>query len=409
MTILYISYDGAADNLGQSQIIPYISGLSKKDNLEFVLLTFEKKKALQNKKLVSSINKGLCANGITWIFLKYHKTPALIATIYDLLQGVITGSLLIKNKRIEIIHGRTFVGSLIALFLKNIFRIKVILDVRGFWPEERVEAGLWRKNGQLYKISKLIEKALMVNADEIVILTLNGKKELENSGYLVNRKININVIPTCVDVNAPIVQTADDAIVNNLKSNNRFVIAYIGSASTWYMPIDMFNFFNVAQTAIPGSSFLVLTNEEEFLRNILQKRTGKKNDIAIRNVEHKFVSYYLSVAKVGLAFYRPGYSRKACSPTKIGEYLAQGLPVIINAGVGDCDEIILKEKVGVLINEFSLGEYERAVRELKELMAEGDSLKERCKASARKYYSLDMGIERYWDIYRGFIEKRKAN
>ena len=39
--ILYISYDGITDPLGQSQILPYISELSRK-GLKFHLISFEK-------------------------------------------------------------------------------------------------------------------------------------------------------------------------------------------------------------------------------------------------------------------------------------------------------------------------------------------------------------------------------
>ena len=39
--VLYISYDGMTDPLGQSQVIPYIEGLSKL-GYQFTLISFEK-------------------------------------------------------------------------------------------------------------------------------------------------------------------------------------------------------------------------------------------------------------------------------------------------------------------------------------------------------------------------------
>ena len=38
--VLYISYDGMTDPLGQSQVLPYLSGLSK-EGYSFHLISFE--------------------------------------------------------------------------------------------------------------------------------------------------------------------------------------------------------------------------------------------------------------------------------------------------------------------------------------------------------------------------------
>ena len=39
--VLYISYDGMTDPLGQSQVLPYLEGLAKK-NYAITLISFEK-------------------------------------------------------------------------------------------------------------------------------------------------------------------------------------------------------------------------------------------------------------------------------------------------------------------------------------------------------------------------------
>jgi len=59
----------------------------------------------------------------------------------------------------------------------------------------------------------------------------------------------------------------------------------------------------------------------------------------------------------GIAFYRPGISRLGTSPVKVSEYLSCGLPVIINAGIGDTDRVIAQEDVGALVRDFNDDEY----------------------------------------------------
>ena len=55
-------------------------------------------------------------------------------------------------------------------------------------------------------------------------------------------------------------------------------------------------------------------------------------DYAVRKVAPADVSSYLSAADAGIAFYRPGISRLGTSPVKVSEYLACGLPVVIERG-----------------------------------------------------------------------------
>ena len=47
--ILYISYDGITDPLGQSQILPYIIGLTK--NYKFHIISFEKPNRFKRRKM----------------------------------------------------------------------------------------------------------------------------------------------------------------------------------------------------------------------------------------------------------------------------------------------------------------------------------------------------------------------
>ena len=41
-SVLYLSYDGMTDPLGQSQVIPYLSHIS--ENFKITIISFEKKK-----------------------------------------------------------------------------------------------------------------------------------------------------------------------------------------------------------------------------------------------------------------------------------------------------------------------------------------------------------------------------
>src|SRR5581483_635896 len=100
-----------------------------------------------------------------------------------------------------------------------------------------------------------------------------------------------------------------------------------------------------------------------------------------------------------LSFIRPCLSKQASSPTKIAEYLAAGIPVVTNTGIGDLDQLVNSERVGVAVSEFSDEGYRRAARELVALL-EDPGVRDRCTAAAHKYFDLEqVGWARYRAVY----------
>jgi hypothetical protein len=78
--VLYISYDGMTDPLGQSQVLPYLSGLSK-EGFKFHLISFEKEEKF---KIHREHIQAICdRDGIVWHPLKYTKKPPMLSTLYD--------------------------------------------------------------------------------------------------------------------------------------------------------------------------------------------------------------------------------------------------------------------------------------------------------------------------------------
>jgi glycosyltransferase involved in cell wall biosynthesis len=92
-----------------------------------------------------------------------------------------------------------------------------------------------------------------------------------------------------------------------------------------------------------------------------------------------------------------GPSLTAAMPTKIGEFLACGRPIVINKGLGDMDEFIAESKVGVTLNG-DPGNARDAATELIELVSDPET-PFRCRAIAEKYFSMDNGVEKYLDLY----------
>jgi glycosyltransferase involved in cell wall biosynthesis len=157
-------------------------------------------------------------------------------------------------------------------------------------------------------------------------------------------------------------------------------------------------FAAVREACPPASLLLVVRGAVDEVRDAVAHRGLADAAIVVPEASHHELPAWLSVAQAGLAFYRPGWSNVARFPTKIGEYLASGLPVVVSSGVGDCARLVEEHGVGVAVRAFAPDEYRRAARALQALLAD-PALAGRCRAVAERELSVVEGIRRYAALY----------
>lgn len=395
MMTLYISYDGMLEPLGQSQVIPYLEGLAR-EGARFVLLSFDKR-SFENPRQKQKLYLRLKEANIEWHSLPYHKRPPVLSSAFDILRGLILGVILVKRKKITLLHSRGYLPALIAVFLKKIFRLKFIFDMRGFWADEKAEGNHWGKKSILYKITKRLEEVFIRNADEIVVLTKQAKAFIEGCGY---EDRNISVIPCCVDTgNFRLNAAFREEFREKNKLTEKFIFAHTGSLENWYMKSQMLDYFMVAKKISHNAHFLMLSHSPkgEVYRLISEKQLNIC-DFTIMSIDFSRMPDYLSVADAGIIFLSLGFSKIGCCPTKFSEFLSCGIPVISTAGIGDSEEVIVKHKVGVIVNRFIEGEYRQTFSELLKLK-EDANLGSRCHRLSEELFSLNVGTSRYQAVY----------
>jgi hypothetical protein len=87
----------------------------------------------------------------------------------------------------------------------------------------------------------------------------------------------------------------------------------------------------------------------------------------------------------------------------MAEYLAAGVPVICNAGIGDIDELIETERVGVLLREFDEVSYMRALGEISELQRDPDLIVRCQQTAAARFDLVNIGGVRYRRLYEQLL------
>lgn len=392
-TIIYITYDGVLEPLGQSQVLSYLKLLAT--DWRIILISFEKKSDLTRFSALHHIREEIIEAQIDWYPLRYHKRPPVLATAWDILRGIILGLRLVKRRQVSIVHARSYVSALIALFLKQLAGPSLIFDMRGFWADERVDGGLWPANGRMYKLAKWFEKIFLLHADHVVVLTNSAVRELTKFRYLSGRTPPLTVIPTCANL---------ELFTPNHLVPKEFFLGYVGSAGTWYEFDAVASCFAELLKLKPLARILIINrNDHSYIRDRLANAGVAIESIELRAAEHWEVPAQINRVQAGIFFYKPSFSRAGCAPTKLAEFLGSGVPCFSNRGVGDISEILINERTGVVIDTLTSRELHNGLIQLIELLKDPE-IKARSIATAVKYFSLPDGVKKYNSVYRTVSE-----
>ena len=410
---LYLCYFGLREPLVQTQVLPYLREINKLPDLRVSLATFEPDfEEKWNAEQIETERSKLAAENITWHVLPYHKSPSVPATLYDIFCGAKLARKLIKTENVNILHARVHLPAMMgALARRGIGRkVKMIFDIRGFMPEEYTDAGTWKRGGILYKTLKRVENNLMKSSDAFVVLTEAAREilfpESKESGYdKLGRPIE--VIPCCISrARFAAEDMPRDEIRRELNLTGKKVIVHTGSLGGLYLTEEIVDLLDVYRRENANAFALILTQSSpDLIVPRLKEKGFGDGDFLVTRVSPAEVPKYLKASDIAVSFVKAGYATASRSPTKIPEYLACGLPVISNHGVGDVDEQITTEKVGAIVETLSSEGYKKALESVREL-EQNEDLADNCRKTAWKRFDLEsVGGERYRRLYRKLIEK----
>ncbi len=421
--VLYLSYDGLTDPLGQSQILPYLVGLGQKGH-GITIISFEKERPFE--RLETHIQK-ICGEArLIWHPLPYNKKPPIVSTLRDLkkMEGEVRR--LHRTQPFDLLHCRSYLTSLVALKLKRELGLPFIFDMRGFYADERVDGKIWNLSNPLYQriydYFKIKEYSFLEEADAIVSLTHEGKKEIENwyiekeqyggglHVYNFDRALKvqgkITVIPCASDLEHFDYRRLSEnkkswlGAVHGIDPEMDY-LGYVGSLGTWYMAREMLLLYKVLLVNNPRLRFLILSHDDlGFLRREAAKQGIPQSYLVQVSAQRKEVPALMSLMSASVFFILPAYSKKASSPTKQGELMAMGVPIICNAGVGDSAAIVKKFGCGHVVEKCDESHFQEVADNWETIKA---IPKEQIRMGAKVYFSLEKGVDAYDRIYRNIL------
>lgn len=395
--VVYVTYDGLTDPLGASQVLPYVRGLAAR-GWRFDLVSFE-------KPGVPLPFREPIAEGVAWTALRYHKTPTVPATAFDLAQAATFLALRDLFDNADLLHARALVPATMTLAHAVRRKVPLLFDTRAFWPEEKIDQGHWRADGPVFRAAKALERKVLREARAITTLTHDARAFLRHE-YAHRDEIRapIHVIPTCADLDAFTPRAAGEASTpRDPALGDRLVLVYVGSLGHWYLEDEMARFYAAFRRAAGRpTAFLVVTRQDtESLRKKLAT-LGCEGDLVVRSATREQVPGYLRQADASVCFIRPQFSKRASAPTKLGEVLGCGLPVVVNL-IGDLGRVVEGSRAAFVVDDpTSSASLDQAAAQLVAATKRAETSAEARRLAVR-WYSLDDAVAAYDRVYRGML------
>jgi len=380
MNVVYVTHNAVGSALVRSQVLPYLRGLLGRGH-RVRLVTFERGEAFPDGEFPREL----------WTGLRPRRGGSLVAKLLDIARGIWTVRSIARSSRADLLHARSYLPAGICWVASRLTGTPYLFDMRGFLPEEYRDGGHWTERDIRYRALRLAESHLLRGAWEIVVLTRAAERRLRSEDrYAAARTRPITVIPCAVDLARfrPGTRDADPTLV------------YSGSLGMWYLFDEMLAVYARARRTEPRLRFLVLNRGEHDLVALAIARAGLRDaPIELRSVDFAGMPAQVARGHVAIALLRRVPSKIGSSPIKIAEYLACGLPTVVNEGLGDIDEEIEATGAGHVmpaLDESALEDAGTAVARL----ATDTAARERARTLAEEAYAVDLGVDRYYDIYR---------
>ena len=398
--VLYVTYDGVLEPLGESQVVNYLEGLAP--SCAITLLSFEKPADRADASRMAAMRARLDTAGIAWIALAYHKRPPVLSTARDVFAGIRHGRRVVRAGA-TIVHARGYVPSLIALGVRG-SRAKFLFDMRGFWVDEKVEAGHWPRGGWLARVGKFWERRFFAAADGIVSLTAAGVRAFSELGVTMRPGVPVDVIPTCADLTRFSGGPKDTALAAELGLAGRRVIGCAGTMENWYLRREMLAGLAAIVASAPDWHALIVTRDDhDRLRADLSAAGVPAARVTLTRASFAEMPRYLRLCDAALFFITPTFSKRGSAATKLAEFLGCGVPVVINDGVGDSGTLVRDARVGVVLSALDAASIAAMPRALETVLADA-AVADRCRCTAEAHFDLATGVEKYRALYQRLLE-----
>jgi glycosyltransferase involved in cell wall biosynthesis len=277
------------------------------------------------------------------------RNPVLRAIRYNLCH-VIQYFKAIKVKDIDvIIAGSTppTQGILVALVKKKL-KVPVIYNLQDIFPDSLVNAGLTEEGSLLFKIGKMVENYTYRNADKIIVISEDFKRNIMAKGVPEEK---IETVYNWIGENEVVpIERKDNILINKYGlEQDRFYISHCGNIGL-SQNMDMLVEVAKELECNPDIMFLIIGDgayKPELEKRIKDKEL--KNIILLPFQPYEDIAHVFSIGDVGLVISKSNVGQSSV-PSKTWSIMSAERPVLASFDTGsELNRIIESSHCGICV------------------------------------------------------------
>ena len=395
MDLLVTLYHSYNDPISKGLIIEYLKEyqIHRGKGGKVYLITFEQNQYRLSASKKKEIKEQLKKLNIFWHPLQYHTGGffLVVKKVFDFLLLFILCVRLIIAHKIKYVIGFTSTSGIMATLISFLFRKKAI--VLNMEPQSlyMVEFGIWKEKSLKYRVMALLENMVLKSNAHIAIPTHNYLNDLRKNNFRIK---NSSFLATSIKTDDFKWSENNRKLLRDKFSidEKRMVFIYVGKFDgIYYSAKEMASIYASILELLPGTLFFVITgNDRQEIEKVFLEVLPAYSFIICKSVGLEELGGYLSMSDFGVMFLPPLDSQRYRCPIKTANYWAAGLPVVINRGVGDDDEVAKKEQVGIVVEDVKkIGDNKTFCDEvINYVKMDIYSLREKCRKTAYTYRGI---------------------
>ena len=398
-TVVHTSLDGLSTALGRSQVVAPAIALSKRGwKLKLVTLEPESLNAAQ----AATLRNELAEFDIDWTFDRYRRDKLSPATNSLKLAHMIERA----RRQADLLWCRSYVTTAIAAAQSAWVDQPYVFDTRGYWVDEKREAGRWFQDRWSLAAARGAETFLFRRAAGVVSLTELAAADIRagtfGKKFLDERCV---AIPTCVDYAR---FTPQRGMIPDARLEGKCVIAYVGSINPSY---DFEESLVLVKRCLARRSdcvFLALTAQTDIMRERIRRTDIDLSRVIVKSVPHQEMPRWLPWIDIGLLLLvKPNRAKHASMPTKLGEFFASGARVIHHGCNREVGAWVKETAGGLSLSNLASESLAEALDFVMNYQRDESAIAH-TREKARRHFSVASGADRYATLFNNLLSLKPA-
>ena len=291
--------------------------------------------------------------------------------------------------------------------LKKIKKVPFVYNLQDIFPDSLAGTGLAKKDGLLWKMGRVLENFTYRNADKIIVISEDFKKNIMAKGVPEEK---IVVVYNWVDQNAVIdVPRERNKLFDKYGlDRSKFYIEYSGNIGLTQNMDMLLEVREELQTSYPDIC-LALVGEGAYKEQVEKIVADKqlKNVVMLPFQPYEDISHVFSLGDAGLVISKPGVGANSV-PSKTWSIMSASRPVLANFDENELKDILAGNECGIFTKAGDKEAFKQSVITLYEN-------RELCKEYGKngRQFVMDnltreVGTQKYVDVIKEVVAEAAA-